>query len=154
DLTQVTGVAFLERAIGKTFRFRAPIAGLHEVARDVHAQHLRTAARCRQRRGAIAAAEVEHLETARDAESLDQRLAALTHALRDAGEVALLPEYLVRIHVNAPRQARGVYLIRWLVNKAHQVPSSCRQTIGSRSLPTTSRSRTEASASVPQRRFS
>ena len=31
--------------------------------------------------------------------SLDQRLAALAHARRDAGEVALLPECLVRVHL-------------------------------------------------------
>src|SRR5262249_10900162 len=63
-------------------------------------QHLGTAARRGQRGGAVSTAEVEHLEPRLHAEALDHRLTALAHALRDAGEVALLPECLVRIHAS------------------------------------------------------
>ena len=46
----------------------------------------------------VAAAEVEHLAARRDAELRHERLAALAHVRREAGEVALLPECLVRVH--------------------------------------------------------
>ena len=58
--------------------------------------------RRRQRRGPVAAAEVQDLEPVGDPERLHERLAALAHALRDAREVALLPERLVRIHGRCP----------------------------------------------------
>ena len=54
--------------------------------------------RRRQRGRPVAASEVEHLQSRGDAESGDERLAALSHARRDAREVALLPQCLVRIH--------------------------------------------------------
>src|SRR5439155_4662259 len=49
-------------------------------------------------RGPVTASEVQHLEPRGDSQRRDERLAALSHALRDASEVALFPECLVRIH--------------------------------------------------------
>ena len=52
---------------------------------------------CRHGGRAVAAAEVEHVQPGRDPERRDERLAALAHGRRDAGEVALLPQRLVRV---------------------------------------------------------
>jgi hypothetical protein len=95
---QVGRVTLLEPAVRETFGVRASIAGLDEVAGDVDAQHLRAEARRRNRRRAVAAAEVQHLEPLRDADALDERRAALAHGVGDAREVALLPQGLVGIH--------------------------------------------------------
>src|SRR5436190_5626820 len=100
ELAQVASVALLEPEVRETMLLRAAVSGLDEVAGDVDAQHVRPAARRGQRRGAVSTAEIEHLEPRVDAEALDHRLAALTHALRDAGEVTLLPECLIRIHAS------------------------------------------------------
>ena len=48
--------------------------------------------------GAVAAAQIEDVDALGDPDSIDERFAAFAHARRDAGEVAFLPERLVRIH--------------------------------------------------------
>src|SRR5262249_57245860 len=88
--------------VGEMMLPSAVVSGFDEVAGDVDAQHVRPAARRRQRRRAVSTAEIEHLEPRLHAEALHHRLAAFAHALRNAGEVALLPERLVRIHAYAP----------------------------------------------------
>ena len=70
-------------------------------------EHVGPEPRRRDRGGAVAAAEVEHLEPVRDRRALDQRLAAVAHARGDAGEVALFPERFVRIHRRSPPLAIG-----------------------------------------------
>src|SRR5262249_58126016 len=101
DLVQVARIALLEPEVRETMLPGTVVSGLDEVAGDVDAQHVRPAARRGQRRCAVATAEIEYPEPRLHAEALDQRLTALPHALRDAGEVALLPECLVRIHVSS-----------------------------------------------------
>src|SRR5262249_19777636 len=70
-----------------------------QVARDVDAEHVGAEPRLGQRRGSVAAADVEHAHAAGDAQRSDQRLAASAHALGDAREVAFFPQRLIRIHV-------------------------------------------------------
>src|SRR5207245_10065046 len=50
------------------------------------------------RRRSIAASEIQDLEPFRDAESLDERLSALSHALRNTSKVAFFPKCFVWIH--------------------------------------------------------
>src|SRR5262249_20292064 len=99
---QVARVTLLEPEVREAVLPSTAVSGFDEVAGDVDAQHVRAAARRGQRRGAVSAAEIEHLEPRLHAEALHYRVTALAHALRDPGEVALLPECLVRIHVSAP----------------------------------------------------
>ena len=71
----------------------------YEVAGDVDAEHVGSEARRGQRGRAVAAPEIEDAKAVGDVEVLDERLTAVAHGLGDAGEVALLPERLVRVHV-------------------------------------------------------
>src|SRR6266480_256062 len=63
----------------------------------------------RRRQGgrAVAAAEVQDVEPRGDPERRHEGLATLPHALRNASEVALLPECLVRIHLITPSNGGG-----------------------------------------------
>ncbi len=78
------------------------VAGRNQVARDIDAQHVRSKSRLRQGRGPIATSEIKDLLPFRDAEAVDERLSALSHALRDACEIAFFPKCFVRIHCNTP----------------------------------------------------
>ncbi len=69
-------VALLEPEVVEAFVGGALVPGLDEVAGDVDAEHVGAAARRGDRGGAVAAAEVEHLESLGDAEPIDERLAA------------------------------------------------------------------------------
>ena len=75
-----------------------PVAGLDQVAGDVDAQH---SAPSLAAGNAVVPSPQPRSSTFMPGvipSSFDQRLAALAHGCRDAGEVALLPERLVRIH--------------------------------------------------------
>src|SRR5436305_480438 len=61
QLLQIGRIAFLKRAVGEAMLRGALVSSLHQVARDIDAQHVRSEFRRGQRRGAIAAPEVEHL---------------------------------------------------------------------------------------------
>ncbi len=61
---------------------RAAVARLDQVARDVDAEHVGAEPGLGQRGGAVAAAEVEHLQPFDDAQAPDQRLTAFAHARR------------------------------------------------------------------------
>src|SRR5207244_11255766 len=71
---------------------------LVELAGDVVTQDVGPEPRLRHCRVPVPAPEVQDLESVGDAKRLDQRLTTLSHALRDASEVALLPKRFVRIH--------------------------------------------------------
>ena len=96
-----------------TFRCRC-----HEIARDIHTHDIGTAPRGRYRGRTVAASDVEHTHAMREAECGDERIAALAHRLRDAGEVSFLPQRLVGVdgccclgrvaHVGAPWSVRPV----------------------------------------------
>ena len=77
---QIGRVAFLESAVGEAEAPRSRVARRDEVAGDVDAQHVGAELRRRHGRGAVAAPEVEDLESLGDAERPDERLAALAHA--------------------------------------------------------------------------
>jgi hypothetical protein len=74
-----------------------PIPSLDEVPRNIDAKHVCAKFRLGQCRGAIAAAEIEHLESFRDSESLHQRLSAFAHGIGNAREIAFFPECFVWI---------------------------------------------------------
>ena len=95
---QVRGVALLESAVGETKALCSFVARRDEIARDVDTQDLGPEPRRRQCRGPVTASEVQDLQTAGDSQALDECLAARSHALGDASEVALLPERLVSVH--------------------------------------------------------
>ena len=78
--------------------------GLDMIPGDVHAQHFGSPARRRQGRRSIATAEIQDLLSAGDADPGDQLVTTFPHALRDAGEVALFPKRLIRIHESLPRR--------------------------------------------------
>ena len=82
----------------------------NEVAGDVDAQYVGPKPRRRQRRRPVAASEIQNLEPVGDSQRPDERLAALPHALRDASEVALLPECLVRIRSHRPPFAGSIVI--------------------------------------------
>src|SRR5205823_11952695 len=67
-------------------------------ARDIDAQHVRSEFSRGQCRRAIAASEVQDLESFCDSESLHERLPAFAHGRGNAREVAFFPECFVRIH--------------------------------------------------------
>src|SRR5438034_11653356 len=79
----------------------ALIPSVHQVARDIDAQHVRSEFRRGQCRGAIAASEIQDLEPFCDSESLHERLAAFAHGRGNAREVAFFPECFVWIHGGA-----------------------------------------------------
>src|SRR6185369_16343962 len=98
DALEVACIAFMEAKIPEP-GLRGPlVACLDEVAGDVDAGDVGAELRERERRGAVAAAQVQHLDRRFDAERAGHRLAGLAHECGDRGEVALLPECLVRIH--------------------------------------------------------
>src|SRR5450759_3180998 len=68
-----------------------------QVARDIDPDNVRSELRRGQRRGTIAASEIEDLESFRDSES-HERLSAFAHGLGNAREVAFFPECFVWIH--------------------------------------------------------
>ena len=74
--------------------------------------------------GAVPAAQIEDLHAGRDPELGDELLAALAHAGGDAGEVALLPESLVRIHRSAFRKEEST-IGRALVIKVRPIVLCC-----------------------------
>src|SRR4051794_10258707 len=88
----------MKMAVLKALLPGAPVPGLDQVSRDIDAQHVRPESRRRDRGRPVAAAEIQDLEPARDPEPRDERFPAFSHGLRDASEVSLLPERLVRIH--------------------------------------------------------
>src|SRR5207248_283634 len=97
-IVQIGRIALLEPAVGETEALCSTVAGLDEVVGDVDTQDVRPEPRSRYRGGPVAASEVEDAESVGDSQLLDERLAAFSHALGDASEVALFPECLVRIH--------------------------------------------------------
>src|SRR5262249_40582055 len=133
-LAQVAGVALLEPEVREAVLPSTAISGFDEVAGDVDAQHVRPAARRGQRRGAVSTAEIEHLEPRLHAQALHYRIAALTHALRDSGEVALLPKCLVRIHAIAPSEDSRhavVQTLRRVLTRRRCKPAASRQWVSS-----------------------
>ena len=76
----------------------ALIAGLDQVPRNINAQHFRSQFRCWQRRGAVAASEIQNLKAFSDSESLHERLSAFAHGLSNAREVAFFPKCSVWIY--------------------------------------------------------
>ena len=113
DPGEVAGVALLETQIVEAGGLGAGVAGGDQIFGDVDAEHVGAEPGGGQGRGAVAAAEVEDLHARRDAERGDQLLTAFAHGLGDPGEVALLPQRLVRIglfddefgHVEFPLKA-------------------------------------------------
>jgi hypothetical protein len=77
------------------------VSGLDQVPRNIDAQHVRSQFRRWQRRGAIAASEIQNLKSFGDSESLHERLSAFAHGLGNAREVASFPECFVGIHRSA-----------------------------------------------------
>ena len=98
---EIGRVAFLEPAVGQAQGRSPSVAGSHEVAGDVDAEHVRAELRSGHRGGPVAAPEVEDVDAGGDPELFDEPLAAVAHGRRDPGEVALLPQRLVRIHEDA-----------------------------------------------------
>src|SRR6185436_15680132 len=90
-------VAALEAQVGEARGARPLVAGGDQVCGDVDAEHVGAAPGDRQRRGAVAAAEVENLRAGGDGEVGDELGAALAHGPRDAREIAFLPQRLVGI---------------------------------------------------------
>ena len=90
-------IAFLKPAVREAHLLGAFVSRLNQVPRDIHAQHVRSESRRRYGRRSIAASEVQNLEPFCNSKPLDERLAALPHALRYAREVAFFPEGFIRI---------------------------------------------------------
>src|SRR5205814_6621257 len=86
--------------VGQALLCRPPVSSLDQVPRDIDAQYVCAEFRRRQGRGSIAAAEIQHLESFRDSESLHERLAAFAHRIGDAREIAFFPKCSIRIHTN------------------------------------------------------
>src|SRR5205814_8133606 len=101
QLLQIRRIAFLKRAVGQAMLRGALIPSLHQVARDIDAQHVRSEFSRGQCRRAIAASEVQDLESFCDSESLHERLPAFAHGRGNAREVAFFPECFVWIHTGA-----------------------------------------------------
>src|SRR5579862_7494440 len=103
---EVGGIAFLKCAIWQALLFGAPVPSLDQIARNIDTQNVRTEFRRGYCRRAIAAAEIEHLESLRDVDATDERFTAFTHGVRDAREVAFFPEHLIwirgSIHIPCP----------------------------------------------------
>jgi hypothetical protein len=96
-LLQVRRVAFLEPDVGQIVFLRTPVAGFDEISRDIYAEDVGAACSFGQGRRAIAASEIQDLESLRHADSLDRRVSALAHRVGDAREVSLFPQGLVRV---------------------------------------------------------
>src|SRR5437899_13021466 len=79
----------------------ALIPSIHQVGRDIDAQHVRSESRRGQCCRAIAASQVQHPKSFCDSESLHERLAAFAHGRGNAREVAFFPECFVWIHGGA-----------------------------------------------------
>src|SRR5262245_58643317 len=75
----------------------ASVSSLHQVSRDIDAQYFSTEFRLGQRRGAIAATEIQHLHSFCDSKFLDERLAAFAHRIGNPREIAFFPKCFVRI---------------------------------------------------------
>jgi len=75
----------------------APGAGLDQIAGDIDAQDVGAKPGFRHGGRAVAAAQIEHLESGRDPERRDEGFSAPPHRLGDACEVALFPQRVVRI---------------------------------------------------------
>src|SRR6266576_4714587 len=88
---------FLKLEVVQAVLRSTPVPGLDQVSRDIDAEYVRAEFRLGQRRGAIAAAEIQHLESFRDTESLHQRLTAFAHGIGNAREIAFFPECFVWI---------------------------------------------------------
>jgi len=99
---QVGGIALLKVRVRQAFGLGAPGSGLDQVPRDVDTEDLGAAPRFRQRRRAVAAAEIQHFHARRNAEAIYERVSAFAHGCRDAREVALLPHGLIRIRIHLP----------------------------------------------------
>ena len=97
ELVQIARIALLKPAVGDSEASRSGIASLDEVAGDVDAQYVRAESRRRQRRGSVAASEVQNLEPFANPKLTDERRPALSHGRGDPGEIALFPQGLVRI---------------------------------------------------------
>src|SRR5690242_15674548 len=97
-ITSMGRITLPEGEVFETELLRPLVAGGDEIAGDVDAEHVGSQQgrwhRCRP----VAAPDVEDPHPGRDAKIPDECLAALAHALRDAGEVALLPQRLIRVH--------------------------------------------------------
>jgi hypothetical protein len=115
DRLQVRRVALLEAAVRQAQLRGSPVARLHQVARDIDAEDIRPRLRRRHGRGAVAAAQVEHFEPFADTDGPHQRFPAFAHGRRNAGEVALLPQRLVRVD----RCAGFFRYIRLLQHESH-----------------------------------
>src|SRR5213076_1797372 len=91
-LLQIRCVAFLEFKIAEALLRRPPVSSLHQVARDIDTKHVCAKFRRGQRGRAIATAEIQHLHSFPDSESLHERLTALAHRVSDARKIAFFPE--------------------------------------------------------------
>src|SRR6478672_2111552 len=129
ELVQVGGVALLEPEVRQTEGLRALVARRHEVARDVDAEDVRPELSLGDGGRPVTAADVEHVEPGLDVQLRHELLTAVAHVCRESGEVALLPERLVRIH----RRGR-------LVRRRHGLPprrigSGCVATLSASGQP-------------------
>src|SRR4030095_11115548 len=76
---------------------RALVPGIDQVPRDIDPQHVCAEFCLRQSGRAIAPPAMQHLETFRYTESLNQRLSAFAHGIGNAREIAFFPQCFVRI---------------------------------------------------------
>src|SRR5204863_6533486 len=90
-------VAFLKPAVSQPLLRGPPIPSLHQVARDIDAEHVRSQSRRRNRGGAIAASEIQDSEPSGDSKLPHQCLSTVAHRVSNTREVAFFPEGLVRI---------------------------------------------------------
>src|SRR5438067_5490409 len=74
----------------------ASVPSVHEIARDINAQHIRTKFCLRQSRRPIATADIQHLESFGDSESLNERLPAFAHRVGNTRKTAFFPKRSVR----------------------------------------------------------
>ena len=100
EFVQVRGIALAEGDVRLAPGSHPFVAGCHEVGCDVDSGDAGAESCGREGGGAVAAADVEHLEPRPDLQGLHKRVAALAHARRDASEVALLPQCLVLVHAD------------------------------------------------------
>jgi hypothetical protein len=98
ESAQIRRVALLEPAVVEAELLRSRISGGDEVAGDIDAQDIGPELGRRNRCGAVTATEIQHPHPLADVQIADERLSTLPHGRRDASEVALLPQRLVRIH--------------------------------------------------------
>src|SRR5204863_1501444 len=100
ELAQVGRITLLEPAVRQIRRLRASAAGLDKVSRDIDAEYVGAQSGRGQRGRAVAASQVQHLRSCCDADAGHDSLSALAHSRRDPGEVALLPQCLIRIWIH------------------------------------------------------